>query len=391
MSDPQKTEWQTQAAAQTALVSFYLGEEETLIFWLDAASAQTEVERAAVRRDEIAAAAEKLRELFSRIHHRRPERTTNMAWLEPLGAKLLRPLEARLKRCDALVVAPHAELHLLPLHLLAVEGAPPLGATHSISYVASLSLYALLLGRHLEAPERLTVPSLCLSTAAREDDELRHETFAAAARAFAERSGGLFRQGIEASRWALKQYAETAACLYLSCYGQFDNDDPLESALLLSDGRSLPGRPQPAPKRGQQRAWTFVGRQESGDPGASGASSHGLSVRDILNLRVRSRLVVLDACMSGSQRFSPGDEPMGFPTAFLLAGASALIASNWVVEQNCGRDFMTALLDHWSSGQSSLGVAMKEAYSVTRAKYPHPFHWAAFSLFGNERLRFNQT
>jgi CHAT domain-containing protein len=384
MSDPQKTDRQT----QTALVSFYLGDAETLIFWLDAASTQTEVERAPVRRDEIAAAAETLRELFSRIHHRRPERTTNMAWLEPLGAKLLRPLEARLKRCDALVVAPHAELHLLPLHLLALEGAPPLGVTHSISYVASLSLYALLLGRHLEAPERLTVPALCLSTAAREDDALRHETFATAARAFAEKSGGLFQQGIEASRWALRQYAETAACLYLSCHGRFDDNDPLESELLLSDGRTLPGRPRPASKSSTERAWTLADHQAARDQGESSASSHGLSVRDILNLRVRSRLVVLDACMSGHQRFSPGDEPMGFPTAFLLAGASALIASNWVVEQNCGRDFHTTLLDHWISGQSSLGMAMQEAYAITRAKYPHPFHWAAFSLFGNERLRF---
>jgi CHAT domain-containing protein len=92
--------------------------------------------------------------------------------------------------------------------------------------------------------------------------------------------------------------------------------------------------------------------------------------------------------MSGIQHLSPGDEPMGFPVALLLAGAGAVIASNWVVEQNCARDFILALLGQWSGGKVPLGSAMQSAWAVTRTQYPHPFHWAAFSLFGNDRLTF---
>ena len=374
---------------QTALVGFFLDEDETLIFWLDSDSPQPAIERASIGRQEIAAAAEQLRDLFSphRIHYRRPERTTDLAWLRPIGQRLLQPLRERLAKRSALIVAPHAGLHLLPLHLLADEGGVPLGVTHSISYVANLSFYSLLLGRDHARQARPQLPSLCLSTAAREDDRLIHDSFAIAAKAFAERSGGIFRQGVDASYQLLKEQAGTADSLYLSCHGLFNGEDPLESSLFLSNGFDLPSKFARRPAA-SKRAWQLIGRSEREE---TEDFSLGLSVRDILNLRINSRLVVLDACLSGVQRFSAGDEPLGFPTAFLLAGASALIASNWVVEQNCGRDLMIALLDHWTTGEASLGEAMRQAYAETRAKYPHPFHWAAFSLFGNDRLRFKQT
>lgn len=355
------------AGVRAALISLYLYRDETLIFWVDGASSGVQVERAAVGNNEIATAAKKLHELFSpnRINFRRPEYTTDMAWLEPIGKKLLQPLKDRLSEYDALVVAPHAELHLIPLHLLAPKGCQPLAVTHSVTYVANLSLYALLINRGGDGPADLDLPSLCLSTAAVEDSAIVHADFAATPSLLAQRTGGIFLQDKNATWLAFRHYADSAKILYLSCHGCFDEKDPLDSVLLLSDGCTLPSR---------------IPSQNTG--------LHRLSVRDILEMRVNSSLVILDACMSGSQRFSPGDEPMGFPTAFLLSGAGAVIASNWVVERNCASDFVTALVGCWSSGSLTLGQAMREAYSHTKASYPHPFHWGAFSLFGNDRMVF---
>jgi len=351
---------------QTALVSFHIGGKESLIFWIDGSSQETYVSRTAVGRAEIAEAAAKLQKLFSpeRINYRRPEYTTDMVWLEPLGQKLLSPLAPRLAVSNTLIVAPHAELHSLPLHLLSHDGGAPLGMTHSISYVANLSLYALLLNRGAVGSMAREISSLCLACAAREDPESVRESFSISPKSYAEKTGGMFVQSTEATWRTFRSYAESATNIYLSCHGVFDEEDSLASTLLLSDGKALPSRLE------------------------SNGQLYQYSVRDILEKQIQSRLVILDACMSGVQHFSPGDEPMGFPTAFLLSGASAVIASNWVVEQNCTRYFMMTLLEHWSTGSASLGEAMQKAYSLTRFRYPHPFHWAAFSLFGNDRMLF---
>ncbi len=356
-----------QMKEQKALVSFYVTPHRTLIFWLDAHTATPQVDHVDIEQAEIAAAAAELQRLFSyrHIHARRPEYTTDMAWLVPLGRKLLQPLADRLTRCKAMIVAPHAELHLLPFHLLVGEDGIPLGVTHSITYVANLSIYALLLTRAIDTQDFM-IPSLCMSTAAQGEDSVIRETFAANPRAFAEKTQGMFLQGTDASWSTFQYFAERADSLYISCHGHFDSADPLESALLLSDGKTLPSKPP------------------------ADIMPYSLSVRDILNMRIRSRLVVLDACTSGNEIFSTGDEPMGFPTAFLLSGANAVIATNWVVERNRGRYFMTNLVERWLSGVS-LGVAMQYAYVTTHEKYPHPFHWAAFSLFGNDRLLFRQN
>lgn len=231
--------------------------------------------------------------------------------------------------------------------------------------MANLSLYALLLNRKVIAAGEREIPSLCLACAAREDVEPVPSSFSMTPRSYAEKTNGLFLEGIEASWIAVRENSDRAVDLYLSCHGFFDSQQPLHSSLLLSDGSELPSRV----KRNNVR--------------------HQLSVRDILDRRIRSRLIVLDACLSGVQHFSPGDEPMGFPTALLLSGAGAVVASNWVVEQNCARYFMLALLDHWSARSASLGEAMRQAYALTRSEYPHPFHWAAFSLFGNNHLLFS--
>lgn len=359
------------ASAGTALLSFHIGDDETLVFWLDAGSAQPHVASAAVGRQEIGAAAAQLRQLFARekIHFEKPHYTTGKTDMEPrlesLGRRLLEPVAGRLEKCSGLVVAPHGELHALPLHLLAPAGCPPLGVTHSVTYVANLSLYALLLGRAAaHEPAVAMVPSVCLATAAREDADSVREGFALAPRSYAERTGGLFLQGVEATPAAFRLHAGNAGSIYLSCHGCFNEDDSLESSLLLSDGESLPSKVQ------------------------SGDGLHELSVRNILGARLAARLIILDACMSGLQHLSPGDEPMGFPTSFLLAGAQAVIASNWVVEQNRARAFMFALQECWAGGVT-LGEAMRHAYTAVRAEHPHPFHWAAFSLFGNDRLKFN--
>lgn len=346
------------------LLSFHLGERDVFIISADGSSSEPQVDRVAGQAPAIAAAVERIHSLFSRINYKRPERTTDMAWLAPLGRALLAPVADRLRKSTHIVVAPHAALHSLPLHLLPQPEGHPLGITHSVCYAPNLSLYAALLERAGNAAPAFTTPSLCLAAADANDSAPVSDAFVIAPRDFARRTGGLFRHGLSASRDEFVTHARSAAVLYLSCHGQFEPDDSLMSSLLLSDGETLPSR-----RDGNSR-------------------NHSITVRDILDLNLRTKLVVLDACVSGKQHHGVGDEPMGFPTAFLLAGAGAVIASNWNVEQNFSRDFMLCLIGKWLGG-GPIGDAMKHAVTSVRQKYPHPFHWGAFSLVGNDRLLFS--
>lgn len=350
-----------------AYLSFYTDHTGTLIFWLDERSPEPRVFRSALKAAELDAAGQKLTRVFSKanINPRRPEQV-DITWLAAIGENLLEPLREELQSRQALVAAPHHGLHALPLHLLPLDGIP-LGISHAVSYVPNLAIYDRLLKRAAPEENVFKHPSASLATAAAEDSLQVREYFASAPKAYAQKTGGLFLENTQATSAALLRCAQDSHSLYLSCHGQFDQETPLDSALFLSDGTSLPSRTGTAD------------------------SDHRLSVKAILGSRIRSRLVILDACLSGVQALSSGDEPAGFPTAFLLAGSSAVIASNWSVEQTCAKTFMLALTGHWSSGNVTLGAAMQHAYQLTRAQYPHPFSWGGFSLFGNDRLLVSST
>jgi len=351
---------------RTALISFYLDEEETTIFWLEKDLHETQVYKVQVGRQTVAAAAQKLQNIFSQgINCKHPEHTAglDLIWLADLTKTLFEPLLNRLDKCQTLVIAPHRELHGLPLHLVPFDGNL-LALTHAVSYVGNLSIYAMLINREATLSPDFTSPSVCISVPASEDREIFRQNFALVPKAFAGKTGGIFLKDTEATREIFLQKAGLSKNIYLSCHGVFDKEEALKSSLYLSDGKTLPSK------------------------GRDNDFTHALSVKDILSTEITSQLVVLDACMSGQQRIISGDESMGFPTAFFISGVSSVIASNWIVDQNCAKFFMTALLDRWSSDGTSLGEAMKAAFSRTRESFPHPFHWGAFSLFGNDRLKF---
>ncbi len=99
--------------------------------------------------------------------------------------------------------------------------------------------------------------------------------------------------------------AESARYLHFACHGYFDQDDVLESHLLLDAGQRL-------------------------------------TLRELLERRTlrRARLVVASACKTAVAEFSRlPDESLGLPAGFLYAGASAVVGTLWSVN-----DESTALL-----------------------------------------------
>jgi CHAT domain-containing protein len=131
--------------------------------------------------------------------------------------------------------------------------------------------------------------------------------------------------GGRATRDAVLKSAADAGVIHFACHAAFDGGHPLESGLLLAGGRlSL------------------------ADVYAHGEMTPG-------------SLIVLAACESGLTGLDQPDELIGFPAAFLHAGASIIISTLWPVD-----DRATALLIDRFYEEYSRGASSSKALSVAQ-------------------------
>ncbi len=114
--------------------------------------------------------------------------------------------------------------------------------------------------------------------------------------------------------------------------------------------------------------------------GASSADG-ALTVEATEGLSLKPCTVVLSACETALAEQGTGDEMVGLVRAFLAAGAARVLASLWPVDDEITSQFMS----HFHVG---LGGGMTPAASLRHAQielmrqHAHPFHWAAFILYG---------
>jgi CHAT domain-containing protein len=105
---------------------------------------------------------------------------------------------------------------------------------------------------------------------------------------------------------------------------------------------------------------------------------------DIAAMDLRGcQLVVLSACQSGLGRRSGGDERLGLPRAFFQAGAEAVLATLWKVD-----DAMTfTFMDHFYR-RVAAKMPPSQALRATQCawlqandkQHQHPYYWAGFAL-----------
>ena len=80
----------------------------------------------------------------------------------------------------------------------------------------------------------------------------------------------------------------------------------------------------------------------------------------------------------------PGREVTSLATAFSVAGASAVVASRWSVDDTSTARFFELFYQALSRGRSR-GEALREAQEKMAREKPEPYYWAAFSLLGDPR------
>ncbi len=113
--------------------------------------------------------------------------------------------------------------------------------------------------------------------------------------------------------------------------------------------------------------------------GDSTASAFGLL--DILGLKLSSNLVVLSACETSRGRLLPGEGVLGPAQAFLQAGAEAVLASYWRVDDLATSKFMQGFYKYLLAERLPAATALRKA-QIEAAETSPSHDWAAFSLYG---------
>ena len=150
----------------------------------------------------------------------------------------------------------------------------------------------------------------------------------------------------EATVGRFLQEAPGRAYVHMAAHGHFRSDAPYASSLLLADGP--------------------------------------LYASDILTLDLQGcQLVTLSACETGRGRPSGGDAQLGLARMFFYAGAEAVLATLWKIEDTSTARFMECFYHHLAADSmphEALRQAQIALLHPSGAARQHPYFWAGFQL-----------
>ena len=102
--------------------------------------------------------------------------------------------------------------------------------------------------------------------------------------------------------------------------------------------------------------------------------------------RLKSPMVVLSACNSGTGTIYHGEGLMSLARGFILAGASSVIMTLWEVNDEISADIISGFYHFLASGKHK-DVALRRAklkyLKESSPAYSGPYYWAAYEVLGN--------
>jgi len=116
-----------------------------------------------------------------------------------------------------------------------------------------------------------------------------------------------------------------------------------------------------------------------------GAFPDLLHERDIFDMAIRARLVILSACSTGEGEFQWGEGTASLARSFIAAGARAVIFSFWPVADESAREYMQHF--YALARSNPVGVALSLARNSVAAIRHCPLDWCSFSIMGDARSR----
>ena len=262
------------------------------------------------------------------------------------------------------VIVPHGVLHYVPFEVLTLQNRLVI-ERHAVSYAPSLNALVQLRNAPANtAPFRVLAvgnPAVADAPASAERGDVENlallgplpfaeQELHAIGRTFRDRtrilSGASAREsGLRDS--SLPQYS----VIHFATHGLVSDAQPKRSGLLLAP--------------------------EAGEDGL-------LQMSEIYGLGLKANLVVLSACQTALGREITGEGLIGLSRAFFYAGARAVVATLWNLNDRFAAEFVERFYSELNQGHSSEEALRrtKVAY-VNHPQYSHPFYWSSLVLLGD--------
>ncbi|MFB2836696.1 CHAT domain-containing protein, partial [Floridanema evergladense] len=277
---------------------------------------------------------------------------------------------------EKLILIPHCDLHLLPLHALEgkrqkADNTEKTGYlidlfTNGIQYAPSCQFLQRLHQRQRQTPPKTPLFAIQNPTKDLRYTEIEVETIS---RKFNPDTHILKNEKATKNAFNSPEnlaQLSTAYYAHFSCHGSFNSNNPLNSALFLANPTATP---EIAEDKDNKDRYIILRSDRRLD-----TLTQGLTLKEIFtNLNLPTcRLVTLSACETGLVGRVLTDEYLGLPSGFLYAGAINVVSSLWSVS-----DFSTAFLmirfyqelENISNIPLALQAAQKWLKSVSRPDF----------------------
>lgn len=150
--------------------------------------------------------------------------------------------------------------------------------------------------------------------------------------------------------------ASNARILHLATHSKLSEEDPLFSRLYLSPS-------------------------ENAEEGSNEISGQ-IFAYELFDLNLRSDLIMLNSCESGSGRYFQGSGIMGISRALRYAGARSLILNSWSVNDQYASDFAIEFYKYINQGESKSGSLREAKLHFLKNKNANPHYWGPYMLNG---------
>lgn len=347
---------QTLLDRETALIAYCLLEERLILFIVTQKDFWTE--HVDLPRRELSLRISRLREMIESMRGQ----TRDIVLVEgpPVLGKpldddlhllatelydiLVGPAEPHIRRKSRLAIVPHGDLHLLPFNALRSQRGY-LVREFAIWYSPSISLLDLCYQRQRRSRGRLFAVGNPRLGHPKWDLPFAEQEVLAIAPLF----DAQIRTGAQATLGELRAEWGQTDLLHLACHAEWDARQPEFSALLLSPAAADTGR---------------------------------LEVQELLTLDHDLPLgqVTLSACQTS---MVAGNDVTGLATGFLYAGAPAVVASLWRVDDGSTSDLMVNFYHALATRNRAAALQSAQLDLLRSEAYRHPYFWAPFRLMGN--------
>ena len=318
---------------EESLVEYFISGDDVFIFVLTRAGLFTAERRGAVP------ALKTLLQYFERhidscsvkwerlAPVRRHLDATVQAHLQSLYQELIAPVEAQLR--ETVVFAPHGFLHNVPLHALH-DGKQYLTERHKVAYTPSALLYCSPAARQ-EFGSPLFI-AFSTGTDCSSADEVSDSA------AQVKGSAILVNPSMEELRHAFEQ---PRSLIHIAGHAGIDTVGGKLSWIQTSEGR--------------------------------------LTSRDLSEMHIRAKTLVITGCQSARRMIRAGDEWLGLMRSFYLAGASTIVSALWDIRDESARRFAREFYKGFDGKDAP--AAVQRAALALRGWRTHPYFWSGFGAF----------